>query len=70
MKGGVYAGHYGISVDKEGFEELSDWMASFVQLLDMDIGNITRKEVTRVGGIRSFHKPPPYRNSQVLFPEI
>jgi len=56
MKGGVYVGHYSINVDKEGFEELRDWMASFVQLLDMDIGNITRKEVTRVGGIKSFPK--------------
>jgi len=69
----VKRGVYGISVDKEGCEELRDWMAIFVQLLDMDIGKITRKEVTRVGAIRfwggSFHKPPPYRNSPVLFLE-
>jgi len=67
VKGDIYAGHYGITMDKEGFEELRDWMAILVQLLDIDIDNITRKELTRVGAIRfwggSFHKPPLYRNS-------
>jgi len=33
-----------LSVNKEGFEELRDWMASFVQLPDMDIAATLQEE--------------------------
>jgi len=62
MKGGVYAGHYGISVDKEGFKELRDWMASLFNCWLWTLATLQEKR-SRVGAIRfwggSFHKPPP-----------